>query len=49
MYPLVRNVFVEKMIPIVIEHLTYLENRIKEYFPSISNKNNIFSINVIFI
>ena len=39
MFPLVRKTSVEKKIPIIIEHLTCLENRIGEHFPSISIRN----------
>ena len=36
MFPLVRKTCIKEMIPIIIEHLTSLENRIEEYFPSIN-------------
>ena len=36
MFPSVRKTCVTEMIPIISEHLTCLENKIEEYFPSIS-------------
>ena len=34
MFPLVRKTFVKEIIPIIVEHLTCLEMRAEEYFPS---------------
>ena len=39
MFPLVRKACVEKIILIIIEQLTCLENIMEEYFPSISIDN----------
>jgi len=36
MFPLVCKTFVKEMIPIIVEHLTCLERRVEEYFPSIN-------------
>jgi len=36
MFPLVRKTCVKEMIPIIVEHLTYLGRRVEDYFPSIS-------------
>ena len=36
MFPLVRKSFVKEMMPIIVEHLTCLEMRVEEYFPSIN-------------
>jgi len=36
MFPLVCKTFVKEMIPIIVEHLTCLEMRVEEYFPSIN-------------
>ena len=36
MFPLVRKTFVKEMIPIIVEHLTCLEMRAEEYFPSMN-------------
>ena len=36
MFPLVRKTFVKEMIPITVEHLTCLEMRAEECFPSIN-------------
>ena len=38
MFPLVHNACVVTFIPIIIEHLTCLQNRIEEYVPSISTE-----------
>ena len=35
-FPLIHKTCVAKIIPIIVEHLTCLENGIEEYFPSIS-------------
>ena len=35
-FPLVRKTCVTEIIPIIGKHLTYLENKIEQYFPSIS-------------
>ena len=36
MFPLIRKTSIEKMTPIIVEHLTIFENRIEKYFPSIN-------------
>ena len=36
MFPLIRKRSIEKMTPIIVEHLTIFENRIEKYFPSIN-------------
>jgi len=36
MFPLIRKTFVKEIIPIIVEHLTYLEMRTEEYFPSMN-------------